>query len=381
MTSDSTRLMDRRMLDMASRLASRARGDVEPNPLVGCVIGRRRSGSVDVIGCGHHGAFGGDHAEVEAIADCRRRGHDPAGATVWVTLEPCAHEGKTPPCATALIEAQVGDVVIARLDPTPEASGGAEALRRAGVEVRVTDASTNAIRLSDPFAHRVATNRPWVIAKWAQTIDGCIATRSGASKWISNDRSRLDVHRLRSRVDAILTGVGTAVADDPSLTARGVRRVRRVARRIVIDPRMETPLDSKLVRSARDTPLEIWSTTDARRAAYEQAGATVVCGPTDDGRLDLRACLERLAASHDATMVLVEAGPALMGSLLEADLVDEARVYVAPMLLADHEALPPVRGRVADTLADASRFTLADLRRFGDDVRLRYVRRRDSHSG
>lgn len=380
MNDRARRQLDRRMLDMAARLASRARGDVEPNPLVGCVIGRVRDGEVNVIGAGHHQRFGGAHAEVEALRDCRARGNDPAGATVWVTLEPCAHQGKTPPCVDALLEACVGEVVIAQRDPHDDAKGGAERLNGAGVRTRFSDASPNAIHVSDPFVHRLRASRPWVIAKWAQTIDGRIATRTGESKWISNERSRLDVHRLRSRVDAILTGIGTALADDPALTARGVRRVRRLARRIVVDPRLELPPSSALARTAKSIPVEVWCAPIAgekasQRDALAACGVEVFEAPMVDGRIDLRACLTRLVSGRDATNVLVEAGPGLLGALLAADLIDEARVYVAPLLLADDAALPPIRGRQIETIADASQFELAETRRFGEDVRLRYRRR------
>lgn len=381
MNERAQRDLDRRMLDMAARLASRARGDVEPNPLVGCVIGRVRGAEVEILGAGHHRRFGAAHAEVEALRDCRNREHDPAGATAWVTLEPCAHQGKTSPCADALIEAGLGEVVIARRDPHEDAKGGAEKLREAGINARFTDASNNAIHVSDPFVHRIRTGRPWVIAKWAQSIDGRIATRTGESKWISNERSRLDVHRLRSRVDAILTGIGTALVDDPSLTARRVRRVRRTAIRIVVDPRLDLPTESALAQSARDVPVEVWcaepvGTMEVRRAALESCGVKVAPAPMIDGRIDLRKCLARLVAERDATNVLVEAGGGLLGSLLDVDLIDEARVYIAPMALADEAALPALRGQRARTIADAVSFELAEARRFGDDVRLRYRRRR-----
>ncbi len=382
MNDRAQRRIDARMLDIAARLASRARGDVEPDPLVGCVVGRVRGDEVEILGAGHHRRFGEAHAEVEALRDCQARGADATGATAWVTLEPCAHFGKTPPCVNALLEARVGEVVIARRDPHVEAAGGYEKLTAAGVRVRFTDASANAIHVSDPFIHRLQEKRPWVIAKWAQSIDGRIATRTGESKWISNDRSRLDVHRLRSRVDAILTGIGTVLKDDPMLTARDVRCVRRTARRIVVDPRLETPVECKLVQSAQAAPVEIWcaeGVAPEKARPFEERGVDVIASPVIGDRIDLRRCLERLSTEREATNVLVEAGAGLLGALFQADLIDEVRAYVAPMLVTDREAMSPGQSAVVDSLSDVARFELAETRRFGDDVRLRY--RRLSNAG
>ena len=200
----------REMLDLAARLAMRAAGDVEPNPMVGCVIVRPGEGDLAsrIIGRGHHRFFGEEHAEAEALADCCRRGQSPRGATMYVTLEPCNHQGKQPPCTDAIIAAGIGRVVCARRDPNPAAAGGEGKLRAAGIDCEVNDSSVLATRLADPFAKRVTTGLPWVIAKWAQTIDGWIATRTGESKWISGAPSRNKVHRIRARVDAIITAIG-----------------------------------------------------------------------------------------------------------------------------------------------------------------------------
>lgn len=371
-------ITDRRMLDLAARVALRGAGDVEPNPLVGCVIGRMEQGAVRVLGLGHHRQFGNVHGEVDALESCRRSGFDPRGATAWVTLEPCAHHGKTPPCAQAFVDAGIAEVIIARRDTNEIASGGAELLRSAGVAVRFTDASVAAQRLSDAFFKRVKTGLPWVIAKWAQTIDGRLATRTGDSKWISNERSRRDVHRLRARVDAIVTGIGTVKADDPDLTSRNVRRVRRVAARIVVDPDFELPPTSQLAASAKRAPVIAWTTERAlnanpdRAAALRTAGVEIQAQPTEGAVLDLRVCLAQLTKERDAMRVLVEAGPGLLGSLFEQDLVDELRVYVAPLALADDAALPALRGRECLLMNDATRFDLIHTRRFGDDVLLQY---------
>lgn len=381
MSTLSTR-EDKRFLDIAARAALRAAGDAEPNPLVGCVIVRDGR----IIGIGHHRRFGGPHAEVEALADCARRGESPAGATVYLTLEPCNHHGKQPPCTEALIAAAPARVVFARHDPHPAARGGADRLRAAGIAVEFSEASPLATRLSDPFIKRVTTGTPWVIAKWAQTIDGRVATRTGQSQWISSPPSRRLVHRLRARADAILTGIGTVKADNPLLTARGVARVRRVARRVVVDPLLETPTSSALVRSisrggeSGGAPLTIGcaamalSLRAAHREALLAAGAEIIGLPGEPDRLDLRVLLRHLASAHGAANVLVEAGSGLVGSLAREDLIDEAVVFIAPMLMADEQARPLAAGHVAPWLSDARRYELVRMTRRGLDAVLVYRR-------
>lgn len=376
MTRARTDHADRAMLDLAARVALRAAGDVEPNPLVGCVIGRIDRGRPVVLGVGHHRRFGGPHAEVEALESCRRSDADPRGATAWVTLEPCAHTGKTGPCTRALIDAGVRRVVYAREDPHPLARGGAAALHAAGVEVELSGASPDATRLADPFVRRVSAGLPWVIAKWAQTLDGRVATRSGESKWISCRRSLATTHRVRARVDAIIIGVGTAVADDPMLTARGVRRVRRLAARVVLDPSLRTPPEGALARTAREAPLvlacdqALAAGRDPRAERWRGLGAEVWgLGRVASG-LDVRELLRRLASERDATNVVVEGGPTTLGAFLEADAIDEARVFVAPLALGDDDALPAIRGRIAHALADGRRFELVAARRSGADALL-----------
>ncbi len=377
------------MLDLAARSALRAAGNVEPNPMVGCVI-VAAGADHKVIGIGHHHKFGGPHAEVAALAACSRVGHNPAGATAYVTLEPCAHFGKQPPCCEALISAGIGRVVCARPDPNPVSTGGAARLRAAGIPCDFTDASPLATRLADPFCKRITTGLPWVIAKWAQTIDGRIATRAGASQWISSEASRREVHRLRARVDCILTAIGTVLADNPRLTARGVggAQVRRIARRVVIDPRLELPPACNLLQTLVYAPLTIATTASAVASkpdfarALDSRGVEVLVADANDSaptepnsdEVSLRAVLAHLARAHDATNVLVEPGPRLLGRLLQQDLADELRVYIGPLILGDDQALPAAAGRTAPSLADARRYQLLRARPLGHDVRLLYLR-------
>ncbi len=364
------------MLDRAARAAWRGLGRVEPNPLVGCVI----AAGEQVLGIGHHRRFGGPHAEVDALADARRRGHGDrlAGATAYVTLEPCNAHGKQPPCVDALLAAKVARVVFARADPNPLKAGGAERLRASGVRVELSGASPAATRLSEPFVHRLTIGLPWVIAKWAQTIDGKVATRTGQSQWISGERSRRAVHVLRGRVDAILTGIGTVLADDPLLTARGVP-VRRVARRVVIDPEGRTPAGSRLVATAGMAPLTIVTAAgnESRLAAVAgAAGVEVVGVPTSHGAILMRGVLAWLARERGAATVMVEAGAGVLGSLLAEDLINEARVYVGPMLLGDDEAMTAVRGLERASLSAATAMDLIGVRRSGPDAELVYWRKR-----
>ncbi len=360
----------RRMLDLAARLAWRAVGDTDPNPLVGCVIAR----GDEVIGLGHHRRFGGPHAEREALADCRRRDHDPRGATLYCTLEPCRHVGKQPPCTEAVIGSGIARVVYARPDPGGESGGGAAVLNAAGIATECSGLSPLATRLSDPFVCRVIEHRPWVIAKWAQTLDGRIATRAGQSRWITGPAMRRRVHTLRSRVDAVLVGAGTAAADDPMLTARDVRRVRRRALRVVLDTRGRLSHDSALVRTAGQTPTVVVTAADVSFPApvrvLRVAPAGAAAGQRDGGGVDLREALMALWTKLGVASVLVEAGPRVLGSLAEADLIDEAYVHIAPLLLGDADALPAASGRVAPRLADARRLALIRARAVGGDVEL-----------
>jgi diaminohydroxyphosphoribosylaminopyrimidine deaminase/5-amino-6-(5-phosphoribosylamino)uracil reductase len=368
---------DKRMLDIAARLALLGLGRVEPNPMVGCVIAKEG----EVLGVGAHRVFGQAHAERRALDQVRAHNRDAHGATAYVTLEPCAHTGRQPPCADALIDAGIAEVVYAAEDPHEQARGGASVLRRAGLRVRQSDASPLALAVSAPFRQRVLEGRPWVVAKWAQTLDGRIATRVGDSQWISNASSRRRVHALRGRVDAILTGMGTVMADDPALTVRhGHPRKRPL--RVVLDPDLDIPLDRQLVRTAREMPTIVCceaklakaAISETKRAELAKAGCRVLGCPAGPGGLDIRAALCALHAHFDVCTVLVEGGAGLLGAMFEANVVDTAVAYIAPMLLGDELARAVAVGRVAPALSSGVRLRLGRVRRVGEDVELIYCR-------
>jgi diaminohydroxyphosphoribosylaminopyrimidine deaminase/5-amino-6-(5-phosphoribosylamino)uracil reductase len=364
----------------ALKLAAKGQGRVEPNPMVGCVIARGEK----VLGEGYHKQFGGPHAEAEALAACEKAGHDPAGADVYVTLEPCSHFGKTPPCADALIEAKVGRVIAAMVDPFPQVDGaGAARIKKAKIPVDIGLCETEARELNQPFLKRLKLGVPWVIVKWAQTIDGYIATRTGDSKWISSDKSRAIAHEVRARVDAILVGISTILKDDPMLTARDVE-VRRQARRVVIDPTLKISVDHQLVRSIhrKNGPpvtlgarAEIIEARPRRLAELEERGVEVVALPVKEvekGRFALRPLLKYLVSRHDATNVMVEGGGTVIGSLFAEELVDEAMVFVGPKLLGDTEAIAPATGLTVRRMQSATKLRLNEVQRVEEDVLLRY---------
>jgi len=361
MTDDSA---DLAFLRRAIELSLAGRGRVEPNPMVGAVVVRDGS----VLGEGFHRAFGGPHAEVEALAACAGSA---AGATVYVSLEPCCHFGKTPPCTDALIAAGVARVVYAIEDPFPKvAGGGRRALEAAGVRVVGGLLRSEAVRANAPYFKRLATGRPYVIAKWAQSLDGKMATASGSSKWITGEPARLCAHRLRDRVDAVLVGIGTASTDDPLLTARIPDG--RNPRRVVLDPRLRLPLDSQLVRTARRVPL--WVV--CRRALASTPAADALSGAgaevlplLDDPDNDLGPLLDELGR-RGVTNLLVEGGPKVLTSFLAGKLVDEVQVFIAPKLVGGSAAPTAFEGAGAAAMADAFVGTEVEVERLGDDVRI-----------
>jgi diaminohydroxyphosphoribosylaminopyrimidine deaminase/5-amino-6-(5-phosphoribosylamino)uracil reductase len=358
--SDYTAFM-RRALD----LAALGRGLVEPNPMVGAVL--IRDGRI--IAEGRHERFGGPHAEVNALAACP----DPAGATLVVSLEPCCHVGKTPPCTQAIIRAGVKRVVAACRDPYPLVAGrGLEELRHAGIDVIEAVLEAEAHDLNAPFFMLRTAGRPWVIAKWAMTLDGRIATATGDSRWISGEASRRWVHDLRGRVDAILVGLGTVLKDDPLLTCRA--RPLRVATRVVLDALAETPLNSQLVRTAREAPVIVAAAADApseRVEALRQAGAEVLRLPGRAPRAaDLAALLAELGR-REMTNVLVEGGATLLGSAFDAGLVDEVAVFVAPLVVGAAGALAAVAGNGVEHIAHARRLVSPEVTRLDEDVLVR----------
>ena len=348
-------------LRQAARLACRGHGGAEPNPIVGCVI---VDPSGRVVGEGYHRRCGDVHAEAMALA---RAGHRAKGATAYVTLEPCGHHGRTPPCADALIQAGILRVVYGCTEPNSIASGGAARLDSAGVATELV-ACREVDLLNEPFLKRVRTGLPWVTAKWAQSIDGKVATRTGSSQWISNERSRRMVHRERGRVDAILTGYGTVRSDNPQLTARGVR-VRRVATRVVVDPQLA--LDPTLnVFSTSITPTIVATVPQHADAAAERGVQHLSLGPTGQ----LRPLLVALARDHGFATILVEAGGGLIGELLRENLLDEAWIFIAPILMGDEDAFDAVRGMTPLSVSDAARWRMIAVRRRDSDALL-HVRR------
>jgi len=343
--------------------AERGRGGVEPNPLVGAVVVRGGR----PVGVGHHARFGGPHAEVaafEAAGDATR------GATLYVTLEPCCHFGKTPPCTEAVLGAGIRRVVAAMTDPFPKVAGGGFArLVGAGLEVESGLLDTEARRLNAPYLKRVATGRPYVIAKWAMTLDGKTATASGDSRWISGARARALVHELRGRMDAILVGIGTVLADDPQLTARppGLRR----AARVVLDSAARLPLDSRLARTALEIPVWVAVTERAgaeRRAALAALGCDILDLP-GNGSVPIVPLLDELGR-RSVTNLLVEGGSHVLGAFLDAGQVDAVDVYIAPIISGGAGDFTSARGRGCRRMADALRLDRPAVSIIDGDVRL-----------
>jgi len=364
--------LDHRMMARAIALARRGEGRVEPNPMVGCVIVRAGR----VIGEGYHRRFGGPHAEIEALRACTR---DPQGATVYVSLEPCCHHGKTPPCTDALIAARVARVVVAARDPNQVVRGrGIRRLRAAGIDVETGVLEGEAAEVLAPYATRVRLGRPFVIAKWAQSLDGKLATRTGHSQWISCETSRCRVHRLRARVDAILVGCGTVLADDPLLTARGVP-IRRRALRVVLDGQLRIREKCQILDTCSDVSTLVMTTSgrvSTRKAdRLRRSGVEVVACRSRGGRLQLDDCLRTLAA-REVTNLLVEGGPTVLTSLLEAGLVDEAFVFVSPMLVGGRTAPGALGGAGAAKIAAAMSPRSVRTQRSGTDVlyRMRFTK-------
>jgi diaminohydroxyphosphoribosylaminopyrimidine deaminase/5-amino-6-(5-phosphoribosylamino)uracil reductase len=351
---------DERWLRRALALAVRGQGRVEPNPMVGCVIVRGRR----LLGAGYHRRFGDPHAEIEALRRCRR---SPRGATVYVTLEPCCHYGKTPPCTDALITAGVARVVAPLADPNgPVAGRGFVALRKAGVQVDEGQLADRAAALNAPFFKLIRAHRPWVILKWAQSLDGKIATCTGDSKWISDEACRAHAHRTRGRVDAIIVGIGTVLRDDPLLTCRLVRP-RRIATRVVLDSDLRTPPHSQLVRTARQVPTWVFHARNAssRRArALAKAGCQLHGVPTMSVGLSLPAVLDTLGA-QEMTNVLVEGGGRVLGSFFDQRLADEFHIYLAPRLIGGASSPGPLHGMGVSTVGAVATLSPA-LVRLGD---------------
>jgi diaminohydroxyphosphoribosylaminopyrimidine deaminase/5-amino-6-(5-phosphoribosylamino)uracil reductase len=361
---------DRTHLRRALELAAGGHGRVSPNPMVGAVLVR----DGQVLGEGFHAELGGRHAEVEAIEDSRARGIDPTGATLLVTLEPCAHPGRQPPCVDAIREAGIARVVIASDDPSEKASGkGPAILREADVEVEIVDGEeAEAARLlNQPFRKHARTGRPLVVMKSAITLDGRVATAGGDSQWISSEGSRLLAHRWRAEADAVCVGIGTALADDPRLTAREVGTLRQPTR-VVFDSEARLPIDSRLVETIPKAPLVIVSSPAAaeeRMSALRDAGAEVVVvggGPADR----VKAGLGELGA-REITSVLLEGGPTLAGAFRDAGEIDELRLFVAPIVVGGMLARPLIAGSGAMMLPDATAATAMEWERSGDDLLIR----------
>jgi diaminohydroxyphosphoribosylaminopyrimidine deaminase/5-amino-6-(5-phosphoribosylamino)uracil reductase len=361
---------DSEHLSRAIELARNGSGSVRPNPVVGAVVAR----DGQILGEGWHEVYGGAHAEVNAIEACGMT--DLSGATLYVSLEPCCHEGKTPPCTDAILQSGIRRVVVASDDPTEKASGrGLGILRDEGVDVLLADGelAVSARLLNQAFRKHARAGRPWVLFKSAMTLDGKVATRSGDSKWISGEDSRDLAHRWRASVDAVVVGIGTALADDPQLTARpeGLAVEPGVQpRRVVFDSLARIPPGSQLVAAATDIPLTIVVSRAAARAdidALEAAGVQVLLATGENEPARVRSALDQLGSMGVAS-VLLEGGPHLAGAFLDAGEIDELRLFLAPLLLGGSAARDPLEGEGVERIAEALRALSFECERVGEDL-------------
>ncbi len=355
---------DTHYMQLALELAAKGRGTVAPNPMVGAVIVKDGR----IIGAGYHEKFGEGHAEVNAF---RSATEDVAGATIYVTLEPCSHYGKTPPCSDKIIEMKIGRVVIAALDPNPLVSGrGVKKLQAAGIEVVTGVLAEESSRLNEVFMKYIVAKEPFVVMKAAMSLDGKIATRTGESQWITGQAARERVHQLRSALSGIMVGVQTVITDDPQLTSRipGGKNPLR----IIVDSSLRIPLEAKVLQNQDSAKTIIATTEQADRnkaALLEEAGIELLTVPVKDGRTDLKA-LMRVLGERGIDSILLEGGATLNFAALQAGIVDKVQVYIAPKLIGGETAKTPVGGEGIEKLSQA--FGVLDLKAsaVGEDILL-----------
>ena len=351
-------------------VARRGQGAVEPNPMVGCVLIK----DGQLLAEGWHEAFGQAHAEVNALKQVSGQGL--SDVTMYVTLEPCSHQGKTPPCSQTVVQSGIRRVVIAMQDPFPEVDGsGITQLKEAGIEVTVGVAKTEAQQLNAPYIMKQTQHRPWIIGKWSMTLDGKIATRSGSSQWISNEQSRAIAHDLRGRVDAVMVGHQTALDDDPQLTARPTGM--RTASRVVVASKPALSLEANLVTTAHKIPVIVTAGPNADPSHIERLrdhGVNVWESAIDESILP--ELLSKLA-KQGCTNVLVEGGAELLGSLMDQQLLDEAHVFIAAKLVGSSAAPSPIGGLGIEQMGNAFHLFNQTIQTVGDDVYIKGIVRYD----
>lgn len=373
---------DRKWMQKALDLAGRGEGHVHPNPMVGAVIIK----DGELIGQGWHEYCGGLHAERNALKDCRERGNDPEGATMYVTLEPCCHYGKTPPCTEAIMENRLGRVVFGAWDPNPMVAGkGIQILRDAGIEAEGPLLEQECLDKNRIFFHYITTGMPYVVMKYAMTADGKIACVTGDSKWVTGEAARAHTHRTRRALTGIMVGINTVLKDDPMLNCRAeddpVDPVR-----IICDSRLRIPMDSQLVKTADQIPVMVAYVennadpegTEAQRAAAEKAellkqkGVELIPVPADEsGHADLRA-LMRILGEKKIDSILLEGGGELNFSALKAGVVSKVQAYIAPKLIGGAGARTPVGGAGIEKMADCVQLSEPKISVYGDDILLEF---------
>lgn len=351
---------DEAYMRLALQLASKGEGWVSPNPLVGALIVK----DGDVIGRGWHETYGQAHAERNALANCSQSAQ---GATMYVTLEPCVHHGKQPPCTDAIIEAGISRVVIGSHDPNPLVSGkGIQTLQEHGIEVTQGVCEAECDTSNEVFLHYIRTQRPFVVMKYAMTLDGKIATHTGASRWVTGEVAREHVHTQRHRYSAIMAGVGTILTDDPLLTCRLPESTQPV--RIVCDTHLRTPVTSRIVATAQQYPtILLTCCTDAdKHATYKDAGCRILVAEEKNGRVDLDDAM-RLLGQENIDSILLEGGGTLNWSALESGIVHKVQAYIAPKLFGGQDAKTPIEGLGISTPAQSPRLHSMTVTPLGED--------------
>lgn len=355
--------VDRKFMRLALDRAEEARGRTSPNPMVGSFIVR----DGQIVGSGYHRKAGTPHAEVHAIADA---GAKAEGATIYVSLEPCSHHGRTGPCTQAIIEAGLARVVMAMMDPNPKVSGrGKKILEDHGIQVQAGILEDEAQKLNEAYIKYITTGSPFVILKTAMSLDGKIATASGQSQWITSEDSRKIVHQIRDEVDAILVGIGTVLSDDPSLTTRLPGGGGQDATRIILDSRARIPLESRVLNLDSPARTIVAVTPQASQEKVDQLKhrAEVLIIPEQDGRVDLQALMAKLG-QMEVMSILLEGGAEVNASALKAGIVDKVMVFIAPKMIGGREAPCPIGGAGIDNLSDAVRLIDMSVEQVGPDI-------------